>query len=77
MARTPLPSLAAGFGPALRARREAVGLTQAQLHQKTGVATSYISAVERGLRQPTLPKAEELANALGLSLTALLEFAKG
>ncbi len=52
-------------------------MTQAQLHQKTGVATSYISAVERGLRQPTLPKAEELANALGLSLTALLELAKG
>lgn len=50
------------FGPALRARRRAAGLSQRELAARTGLDFSYISKVENG-RLP--PPAADTIVALG------------
>lgn len=59
------PSLAAGL---LQLARIKSGLSQKQLADKAGVASTMISAYERDLRQPTLPTLLRLLNAAGLDL---------
>lgn len=53
------------FGERLRDRRKALGLTQAQLAEQTGITPAYISAVERGGANPTLDIMVKLAQAVG------------
>ena len=54
----------------LRSRR---GLTLRQLAGRSGVSVGMISEVERGSKSPTVRLAYQLAQALGVSLTELLE----
>ncbi len=57
----------------LKARREARGLTQAQLAKKAGVTEAYVSMLESGKRKaPSLPALQRLAKALGVPVTELL-----
>ena len=70
-------STPSNFPKALRHVRTAVGLTQEDF---VGVASRvYVSILERGTKQPTLPKIEALANAMGVHpLTLLaLTYSKG
>ena len=53
------------FGDRLKVRRRALGLTQAQLSEQTGVTAAYISLVERGRANPTLDIMVKLAEAVG------------
>ena len=57
----------------LREYREKAGLTQAELAKKINIAQSMIAHIERGAKSPTLFLAEELANALGISLSELIK----
>jgi transcriptional regulator with XRE-family HTH domain len=58
------------FGAAFRTVRLARGLTQEDFANESG--RTYISELERGLKQPTLQKIDNLAIPLGLHpLTAL------
>jgi len=67
------PSLAASvFGHDFKKAREAAGLTQEQIREKTGIAISYISGIENGTRNITFKKAEALAAAVSKRLTILL-----
>lgn len=61
-----------GFGAALRARRDAAGLSLAQLAEKAGTHLSAISKLERGQRAPSLRLAADLASALGVTVDVLL-----
>lgn len=63
------------IGPAIKARRYAQGLTLQQLCDATGGAiyTSHLSSIERGKMTPNVAIAAVLANALGVSLDALIE----
>jgi transcriptional regulator with XRE-family HTH domain len=61
------------FATALRLVRKAVEFTQEDFE---GVASRvHISALERGLKQPTLGKVDELANHMGVHPLTLLTLA--
>ena len=59
------------FADVLRQLRERAGLSQEALATKSGLDRTYISLLERGLRQPTLKTLVRLAEALGTSLAVL------
>ncbi len=55
------------IGQAIRERREALGLTQVQLAEKSGLLQSHISKLEIGMHAPTKFTLERLAKALGMA----------
>ena len=66
------PVLAA-LGQNVRQRREARELTQEKLAEKAGLDPTYISGIERGLRNPGIRNVAWLAKALGLTTARLCE----
>lgn len=60
------------FGKSLRELRESVGISQEKLAATSGLDRTYISLLERGLRQPSLSTIFVLAKALGRSPSALI-----
>jgi transcriptional regulator with XRE-family HTH domain len=65
------PDIRERFGDAVRARREALGLTQEELAHRAGIHRTYLSDVERGSRNLSLVNIERLAAALSLSISEL------
>ena len=61
------------FGAAVRDRRMAAGLSQEKLAETAGLHPTYVSMVERGVRNPTLDVAARIAKALEVSLPRLIE----
>lgn len=61
------------FGSAVRVRRIAAGLSQEELAERSGLHPTYISMVERGVRNPTLDAAARMAKALKVSFHKLIE----
>lgn len=61
------------FGRNVREARKAKGLSQEDLEGLTGLKRSYISDMERGLRNPTLKAVERLALALQVTPARLLQ----
>lgn len=59
------------FGAAVRRARKAKGLSQEQLAQIAGLDRTYISGLERGVRNPALSTQERIAQALGVPLVEL------
>lgn len=57
-------------GAALRHVRRARGLAQEQFDQVS--SRTYVSAIERGVKQPTVSKMAELAGVLGVHPLTLL-----
>jgi transcriptional regulator with XRE-family HTH domain len=66
------PVLAA-LGQNVRRRREARELTQEKLAERAGLDPTYISGIERGLRNPGIKNVARLAKALGFTTTELLK----
>ncbi len=64
------PVLAA-LGLNVRQHRETRELTQERLAEKAGLDPTYISGIERGLRNPGIRNVVRLAKALGLTTAAL------
>jgi transcriptional regulator with XRE-family HTH domain len=62
-----------GLGRSLRLIRKTQGVTQQDLSDTT--ARSYISYVERGIKNPTVEKLEELANAMRVHPVTVLTIA--
>ena len=60
------------FGARLRKRRKALGLTQAQLFEKTGIAPGYVSYIENGRANPTIDMMVKLAETVGLEIWDML-----
>jgi transcriptional regulator with XRE-family HTH domain len=56
------------IGARLRQLREEKGLTQADIEEKTGLMTCYISRVENGHKVPSIATLERFAWALGIPL---------
>ena len=52
--------------------REAQGWSQEELADRAGVHRTYVSGVERGIRNPTITVLEKLAEALERSLAELV-----
>ncbi|MCZ7459631.1 helix-turn-helix domain-containing protein [Streptomyces sp. WMMC940] len=56
------------LGRAVRERREALGMSQAQLAQAAGLQQPAVARFEAGGTMPTLPMLDRLAIALGMRL---------
>ena len=63
----------AALGQNVRRRREARELTQEKLAEKAGLDPTYISGIERGLRNPGIKNLAKLAKALGFTTAELCE----
>lgn len=59
-----------GFALALRAAREAKGISQRALARRCGLTAAYISLLESGRRAPERPAVERIAAALDLDAPA-------
>ena len=60
------------FGDNVRKGRTELGLSQAQLAEKCGLHTTYISGIERGVRNVSALNIERIAKALKLKPHQLL-----
>ena len=60
------------FGRNVRRQREAIGLSQEALAEKADLDRTYVSGIERGVRNPTILSAARVATALKTSLAQLL-----
>jgi transcriptional regulator with XRE-family HTH domain len=60
------------FGTVVRRLREAKGMTQEELAERSDVSATYIGFVERGDNVPTLTIIIQIATALGIRPSDLL-----
>ncbi len=65
-------SIAAIFGKVLREQRNARGLSQESLALSADVDRTFVSQMERGIRQPTLTTLCKLSEALGIQPSTLV-----
>lgn len=65
----------AAFGTAVRELRTERGLSQEDLADAAHLHVTYLSGIERGLRNPSLDKLNALAAALQLSTLELIAHA--
>ena len=49
------------------------GLSQGKIAKALGVHPTYISQIERGIRNPTLNNIERIAKAIGVSIEDLIK----
>ncbi|MGO4669758.1 helix-turn-helix domain-containing protein [Bosea sp. 2YAB26] len=61
------------FGKNMRRARIAAGLSQDEIAVRMGVEQTYVSGLERGVRNPTLTTLERAAIALNVKLRELLD----
>ena len=61
------------FGLAVRRAREAKGLTQERLAERADLDSTYISGIERGVRNASLLSLVRVAKGLGMPLAKLCE----
>lgn len=64
--------LLGALGAAVRSLRVARGITQERLAEAAGLHTTYVSDVERGLRNIGVINLDHLAVALSVDLVALM-----
>jgi len=65
------------FGQHIRRMRALQGSTQEELAHRAGVHVTYLSGIERGLRNPSLKYIRGIAEALGASTAELFSFELG
>mgnify|MGYP000303683401 CR=1 FL=1 len=59
------------LGRNVRRQREVKSLTQEKLAELAGLDPTYISGIERGLRNPGIKNVAKLAKALGITTSEL------
>jgi len=62
----------AELGNEIRSRRQATGISLREFAAATGVSSSYISSVERGISRPSLATLQRIAATLGTNIAAML-----
>ena len=65
------------FGRHIRRMRALQGTTQEEVAHRAGVHVTYLSGIERGLRNPSLKHIRGIAEALGASTSELFSFELG
>ena len=73
---SPSPPQAHAFGRAVRARREALQLSQEELGFDADLDRTYISGIERGVRNPSMKSILRVCRALKTSPSTLLRRAE-
>lgn len=61
------------LGLNVRKKREEKDLTQEALAERANLDPTYISGIERGVRNPSVLSIVRIAKALGVTTSALLE----
>ncbi|MHC5352353.1 helix-turn-helix domain-containing protein [Metapseudomonas furukawaii] len=69
-------NLADYYGQAVRRHRELLRLSQEELANRSSIDRTYISGVERGVRNPTLQVMQRIATALGSDLDVIFATAR-
>lgn len=69
-------NLADHFGQAVRRHRELLRLSQEELANRANIDRTYISGVERGIRNPSLLVMQRIATALGSDLDVIFATAR-
>ena len=64
----------AAFGRHIRYMRTLRGSTQEEVAHRAGVHVTYLSGIERGVRNPSLKNIRAIAKALGTSTAELFSF---
>ncbi|OXI46697.1 helix-turn-helix domain-containing protein [Burkholderia aenigmatica] len=64
------------FGQAVRRHRELLRLSQEELADRATLDRTYVSGVERGVRNPTLEVMQRIATGLGSDLDVLFATAR-
>ncbi len=72
-ARASMNTLSKRFGKKVRKTRLDKGLSQGDIARRLKLHRSYISGIERGVRNPSLGVVEKIAKALGISVRELLK----
>jgi transcriptional regulator with XRE-family HTH domain len=67
---------ARAFGQAVREAREKLGISQEELGFESELDRTYISGIERGVRNPTVKTVMRLCRALGARPSSLLKTAE-
>lgn len=62
------------FGAHIKTLRLQSGLSQEAFADKCGLDRTYVSGIERGVRNPTLEVINVLAKGLGVTVKALFDF---
>lgn len=70
-------SIQSRFGAHLKKLRLEAGLSQEAFADKCGLDRTYVSGIERGVRNPTLVVIGILAKGLGKGLKGLFDFESG
>ena len=61
------------FGGLVKQHRTRLGISQEELGFRSNLDRTYISGIERGVRNPSLTAIVSLANGLDLTISELLE----
>jgi len=61
------------LGKNVKRYREELGISQERLAELSGLHRTYISGIERGVRNPTITVVAILAKALNISVSSLLD----
>ena len=72
MAKTNINEDDSNIGVRIREQRKARSLSLSELAQKTGVTTSFLSQVERGLVSTSISSLRKISEALGVSILYFL-----
>ena len=72
-ARASMNALSKQFGKKVRQIRLDKGLSQGDIARRLKLHRSYISGIERGVRNPSLGVVEKIAKALNVSVDNLLK----
>jgi len=62
------------FGDRLRSLRKNAGLSQEEVADRAGIHVTYLSGVERGLRNPAVINIRKIALALDVPTKGLFDF---
>ena len=71
MAKAPRSRPLASFGLNVRKRREFLDLTQLETAERADLDPTYISGIERGVRNPSLISIARVAKALDITVSEL------
>lgn len=61
------------FGKLIASKRKELSLSQEDLAEKCGIHRTYIGAIERGEKSPTLSTIEKISNGLEIPINKLWE----
>lgn len=64
------------FGRAVRERRESLGLSQENFAERANIHRTYVSSIELGKVNVGIEVANNVANALGMHLSELVQEAE-